>query len=127
VDLLESGPKLLSRRDVRAQEGRSAEYPLCNLGVSQVIKDMPAITTLNHEPVSAEDCKLLRNTGVSGAKRAGQPIYVDFAAAEFLDDTNAIGVGENSEEFGELLADECSPRHIVMYKYLHIYVGLSTF
>jgi hypothetical protein len=75
---------------------------------------MPAVAALSDEPMSSKNGKLLRNTGMRDSERLGQPVYVDLSAPEFFNDTNAIGMGENSEEFGKFSADECPSWHILM-------------
>jgi hypothetical protein len=88
-----------------------------------VIEDVAAVSALNYEPVSTKNRKLLRDTGMGDAESLCKTIYVDFASTKFFDNTNAIGMGKNSKEFGKLFTDKCPSRHSLICKYLHICTG----
>lgn len=75
---------------------------------------MPAVAALDDEPVGSKYGKLLRNTRMRDSERLGQPVNVELPAPEFFNNTNAIGMGKDSKEFGEFSADECLSWHIVI-------------
>ena len=113
MDLLYCSSKFFRRVDVGPEELGAAKHPLRNPRVSKAIKHMPSIPSFNHHPVGPKDRKLLRDTAVRGSKRLSKTVYVDLTDAKLLNDANTIGVRENSEEFGELLAYEYPSRHTV--------------
>jgi hypothetical protein len=98
VHLIECGAKFFRRADIRTQKIAGGEHPRGDPGIGQVIKNMPAVATLDNQTVRSKDGKLLRYSRVSEPKSVGQTINVYLAvSAEFFQDADAVGMGESAE------------------------------
>lgn len=92
-------------------------------GLEEVVEDVAAFAALFDDTVGAEKAQMLGDAGVRDAEDALEGVDVFFPIAEFFDDADAVGMGEDSEEFGELFGDDGAVWHRVPERMIH---GLSS-
>jgi hypothetical protein len=76
------------------------------------VKNVPALSPLGYDPVGPQNPKILRHTRVGDIQDFLQRVDIQFAATEFLDDSDALGMGENSQQFGQFSGCNSALRHM---------------
>ncbi len=93
------------------EEVEASGEPAGESGLGEVIEDVAAFAAFVDEAVRAEEAQMLGDTGVGDTEDILEGIDVFFAVAELFNDADAMGVGEDSEEFGEFFGDDGSGWH----------------
>lgn len=93
------------------QKLNAGEDPGGHIGLDKAVEDVTAFAAFGHNAVHAQDREVLRGTGVADAEHCLQRVDIPFAVAEFFHDADAVGMGEDSEEFSEFFCDYVACRH----------------
>ena len=71
---------------------------------------MTPFAPLRDEPVGAQDHQVLRNAGVADAESPLKAVHVLFPISQLFDDSNAVRMGEDSQELCKFLGYKCMVR-----------------
>lgn len=63
---------------------------------------------------------MLGNTRMADSEAGLEMPDIDFTVTQFLNQPNAVGVGEKSEQLSQFSADDCTRRHMNTCIYLHV-------
>ena len=83
--------------DGALEEVEAGSEPAGEGGLGEVIEDVASFAALFDEAMGAEEAQMLGDTGMGDTENVLEGVDVFFAVAEFLDDTDAMGVGEDTE------------------------------
>ena len=123
-DFVDGGLTGLGVGGVRLQELNSAQDPLGDFRLHEMVKDVAALAALGHDAVHAQNGEILGCAGVTDAKHRLQGVDVAFAVPELFDDANAVRMSEHAEELGEFLSDDVTCRHGYVVMSIHSYVRI---